>query len=51
MKTNFGLHKYHHYSVTELEMMLPWERKIELALLMNWLQEEKAKMDRMNNGQ
>jgi hypothetical protein len=48
MKTNFGLHKYHQYSITELELMYPWERKIELALLMNWLQEEKHKQDRRN---
>lgn len=31
--------------------MYPWERKIELAILMNWLQEEKQKQDRLKNGQ
>ncbi|UOL48747.1 hypothetical protein [Pseudomonas phage Astolliot] len=47
MKTNFGLHKYHNYSLTEIENMLPWERKIEISLVMNWIQDEK---DRIRNG-
>ena len=29
------------YSLTELENMIPWEREIYLALLNNWLEEEK----------
>lgn len=27
-KDNFSLHKYHNYSLTELDNMLPWERLI-----------------------
>lgn len=50
MKTNFGLQKYHGYSLTELEEMLVWERKIYIAQIMNWLQEEKAKQERKRNG-
>ncbi len=48
MKMNFGLHKYHNYSMTELEEMLPFERKIYVAQVMNWLAEEKAKQERKN---
>jgi hypothetical protein len=35
--------QHHKYSLTELEHMIPWEREIYLALLLNYLREEEAK--------
>jgi hypothetical protein len=44
--------QHHNYSLTELEEMLPWEREIYIGLLMNFLREEKEKMEkeRRRNG-
>ena len=38
--------QHHNYSLTELEEMIPWEREIYIGLLMNYLKEEKEKMER-----
>jgi hypothetical protein len=32
--------QHHHYSLTELEMMMPWEREIYVTLLVEWIKEE-----------
>jgi hypothetical protein len=40
--------QHHNYSLTELENMLPWEREIYLGLLMNFLEEEKERIDHEN---
>jgi|TARA_A200000159_G_scaffold78148_1_gene72396 hypothetical protein len=32
--------QHHHYSLTEIDMMIPWEREIYLAMLINYLEEE-----------
>jgi hypothetical protein len=34
----------HKYSLSDLENMLPWERDIYLALLVNHIAEENARM-------
>jgi len=39
-KTNFSLMQHHHYSLTDLEMMMPWEREIYVTLLVEWIKEE-----------
>ena len=44
IKTNFQLMQHHKYSLTELENMLPWEREIYIALLIEHLKEEKRRM-------
>ena len=33
----------HHYSLVELEDMVPWEREIYLGLLMKFLEEERER--------
>ena len=38
----------HHYSLSELEDMLPWEREIYLGLLMKFLEQEKERMEQQN---
>ena len=34
---------HHKYSLTELEMMLPWEREIYVDMLINYIKEENEK--------
>ena len=44
--------QHHNYSLTELEDMVPWEREIYLGLLMNFLEEERERIEeekRKNN--
>ena len=40
--------QHHNYSLSELENMLPWEREIYLGLLMNFLEEEKERIEQEN---
>ena len=42
-ETNFALVQHHKYSLTELENMLPWEREVYIALLQNYLEEQRLK--------
>lgn len=44
-RMNFSLMQYHKYSLTELEEQLPFERDIYVALLIQYLEKEK---DRLN---
>jgi len=37
--------QHHKYSLTELEDMLPWERNIYVGLLVNYLKEEKERLE------
>tara|TARA_B100000282_G_C31294612_1_gene292640 strand:- start:142 stop:321 length:180 start_codon:yes stop_codon:yes gene_type:complete len=41
--TNFSLMQHHKYSLAELENMMPFERKIYISLLINYLEEEAEK--------
>ena len=43
-RTNFALVQHHKYSLTELEAMLPWERDIYIALLVQFIEEENEKI-------
>jgi hypothetical protein len=45
LETNFIMTKEHNFSITELENMLPWERQIYLGLVVNYVKEQKEKMD------
>jgi hypothetical protein len=36
--------QYHKYSLQELEDMLPFEREIYVTMLIQWLEEEKQRM-------
>ena len=40
--------QHHHYSLTELEMMMPWEREIYVTLVLEYLKEETER--RKNQG-
>ena len=43
-KTNFTLMQHHKYSLTELENMIPWERDIYVAMLIQYLEEENQRL-------
>jgi hypothetical protein len=43
-QTNFALMQHHKYSLTELDNLMPWERQVYIDLLMNYLEEENAKI-------
>lgn len=41
--------QHHKYSLTELESMIPWERDIYVALLIQYLEEENEKLKQKQN--
>jgi hypothetical protein len=41
--------QHHKYSLTELEAMLPWERDIYVAMLVQYIEEENEKIKQKNN--
>jgi hypothetical protein len=43
---NFALMQYHKYSLTDLENMIPFERDIYVAMLVQYLEEEKQRIER-----
>jgi len=47
-ETNFSLMQHHKYSLTEIEGMVPWERRIYIELLIQHLKEEKELMEKQN---
>jgi hypothetical protein len=40
--------QHHKYSLTELENMLPWERDIYVAMLVQHIEEENEKIKQQN---
>ena len=47
---NFSMMQHHNYSLTEIENMIPWEREIYVGLLLNWIEEENKRIEKMNKG-
>ena len=45
-KSNYQLMQNHKYSLTELELMIPWEREIYMTMLIQELKEQKEEMQR-----
>ena len=39
------LQRHHKYTLTELDMMLPWEREVNVILLLQALEEEKMERE------
>lgn len=35
--------QHHHYGLTEIEMMMPWEREVYLTMLIQHMSEEEEK--------
>jgi len=46
-ETNFALMQHHKYSLTELDNMLPWEKSIYIAKLIQYLEEEREKQKQL----
>jgi len=41
--------QHHKYSLTELDNMIPWEREIYVALLIEHIKEENERIKALNN--
>jgi hypothetical protein len=41
--------QHHHYSLTELEMMMPWEREIYVSMLLEHIKEENERIEKQNH--
>ena len=48
MTGNFNMMQHHHYSLTELDNMIPWEREVYVSLLIKYVQEENERIKREN---
>lgn len=44
-KTNFALMHHHKYSLSELETMIPWQKEVYIAMLVNHLKSEKQRLE------
>jgi hypothetical protein len=44
-KLNFALIQYHKYSLAEIENMIPFEREVYVAMLIQFLEEEKQRIE------
>jgi hypothetical protein len=42
---NFALMQYHKYSLAELETMIPFEREVYVFMLVQYLEEEKKRIE------
>jgi hypothetical protein len=42
---NFALLQYHKYSLAEIENMIPFEREVYVAMLIQYLEEEKKRIE------
>jgi hypothetical protein len=40
--------QYHQYSLADLEMMIPFEREVYVAMLIKYLEEEKKRIESRN---
>jgi hypothetical protein len=49
-ETNFSLMEHHNYSLSDLENMMPWEREVYVALLVNYIKQKEQSMKEGQNG-
>jgi hypothetical protein len=44
--------QHHNYSLADIETMMPWEREIYVAMLVDWVKEEndRIKQEQMKHG-
>lgn len=45
---NFALMQYHKWSLTEVENLIPFEKEIYVSMLVNFLEEEKQRLQQSN---
>jgi hypothetical protein len=44
----FAMKQHHHWNIDEIEAMMPWERDVFVALLSDFLKEEKERLKKEN---
>lgn len=44
-KMNFALKQYHNYDIDMLENMIPFEREVYVSLLLQYLEQEKKRLE------
>jgi len=44
-KMNFALKQYYNYDIDMLENMIPFEREVYISLLLNFLEEERKRLE------
>ncbi len=49
LETNFAMMQHHKYPLSEIESMLPWERRIYIEMLIQHVKEENEKMSGMES--
>tara|TARA_A100001201_G_C4090519_1_gene201885 strand:+ start:1758 stop:1949 length:192 start_codon:yes stop_codon:yes gene_type:complete len=47
-QTNFALMQHHKYSLTELDNMIPFERKFYVAMLIDYIEKENERIRQQN---
>lgn len=45
---NFGLMQHHKYSLNDLEFMMPYEKEIYVSMLLEFLEQEKQRLQERN---
>ena len=48
---NFSLIQHHKWSLSDIENMLPWERQSYITMLLNWLKDEKERIQQQQLAQ
>lgn len=46
-KMNFGLMQHHRYSLGDIENMIPFEREIYVTMLLQYLEEERQRLQKI----
>ena len=41
--------QHHHYSLTEIEELIPWEREIYVSMLNQFIEQENERIKKENN--
>ncbi len=41
--------QHHNYSLSDIEMMIPWEREIYVSMLVDYVKEENERLKKINN--
>lgn len=49
LSVNFAMMQNFQYSLSDIEGMMPWERRVYIDMLMQHLKEEKERMDEMKS--
>ena len=48
INTNFSMMQHHKYSLSDIENMMPWEKDVYIALLVQFIAEENERIKAKN---